>query len=187
VAVSPRDRRALVLGGIAVLAAVVLLRAVPWAARSVRVLRERATDATATLARARAVLDGVPALRDSLPPTLGAIVALGPKVLDGRSRAEAEAALTDLLAFTARRHRLRIVRLDPVPDSGDRVFGRAAVHAELEGDIAGLTRFLQAVETEDPVLTVPALSVQALDPDARHDVAERLRIEATVSGLYLRR
>jgi len=184
---TPRDRRALIVGGVAVVAALILLRAAPWTVRQVLALRARATDMAVTLARARKVIEEVPAVRDSLAPALSAIVALGPKVLDGRSRADAEAALADLVTFTAQRQRLRIVRLDPVADTGDRVFGRVAVHAELEGDVAGLTRFLQSVETGEPVLTVPALTVQALEPDARPGVPERLRIEAVVSGLYLPR
>jgi hypothetical protein len=184
-AVSPRDRRALLFGGGVMLGAVILLRAVPWAGRSVLALRTRASDATATLVRARAVLDGVPALRDSLPPTLNGIVALAPQVLDGRTRAEAEAALSDLVSLAARRHALLVVRVDPVPDSGGRVLGRATLHAEVEGDVAGLTQFLRAIETGEPVLTVPALSVQALETEGRAGGAERLRIEATVSGFYL--
>jgi hypothetical protein len=79
------------------------------------------------------------------------------------------------------------VRLDPLPDSVAGAFGRVALHAELEGDVAGLTRFLRTIEVGDPLLTVPALSIQAADPVGRPNTAEQLRIEATVAGLYLPR
>jgi len=53
-----------------------------------------------------------------------------------------------------------------------------------EGDVAGLTLFLKAVETGDPLLTVTALSVMAPDPNAR---TEALRMELDLAGYYLAR
>jgi hypothetical protein len=92
------------------------------------------------------------------------------------------------VSLAASRHALRMVRLDPLPDSAaDGVFSRVAVHVEMEGDVAGLTRFLRAVEIGDPLLTLPALSVQAADPLGRPNAPEHLKIEATVAGLYLPR
>jgi len=108
--------------------------------------------------------------------------------VDGRTAADAQASLSGLVSLAASRHALRIVRLDPLPDSaGDGVFNRVAVHVELEGDVTGLTRFLGAVERGDPLLTLPSLSVQATDPVGRPNAPEQLKIEATVAGLYLPR
>jgi hypothetical protein len=185
---TPRDRRALSWGGAALLGAVLLLRVVPWTVRTVAALRAEAADRVLTVARANEVLAGAPATRDSLAQTLGAVVALAPRLVDGRTAADAQASLSGLVSLAASRHALRVVRLDPVPDSaGDGVFNRVAVHVELEGDIAGLTRFLGAVEKGDPLLTLPALSVQAIDAAGRPNAAEQLKIEATIAGLYLPR
>jgi hypothetical protein len=185
---TPRDRRALVLGGGAILGAVFMLRAFPWAVRSVVALRAEAAERVETVARAQEVLAGVPATGDSLAQALGAVVALAPRLVDGRTIAEAQASLSGLVSLAASRHALRIARLDPLPDSAsDGAFNRVAVHVELEGDIAGLMRFLGAVEVGDPLLTLPAVSVQATDPGGRPNVAEQLKIDATIAGLYLPR
>ena len=185
---TPRDRRALIWGGAAVIGAVLVLRVVPWVVRGVAALRAEASERVETVARAQEVLAAASATRDSLARTLGAVIALSPRLVDGVTAAEAQASLSGLVSLAASRHALRVVRLDPLPDSaGDGAFNRVAVHVELEGDVWGLTRFLGAVETADPLLTFPALSVQAVDPAGRPNAAEQLKIEATVAGLYLPR
>jgi hypothetical protein len=186
--VTLRDRRALIWGGAAVLASVLGLRVLPWTARSMAALRVEAVDRVQTVARANEVLADAAATRDSLVQALGAVVALAPRLIDGRTAAEAQASLSGLVSLAAGRHALRIVRLDPLADSaGEGPFNRVAVQVELEGDVAGLTRFLRAVEKGDPLLTLPALSVQSTDPGVGPKVAEQLKIEATIAGLYLPR
>ena len=185
---TPRDRRALLWGGAAVVGAVLVLRVLPWTARAVAALRVEAVERVQTVARANDVLAGAAATRDTLAQTLGAVVALAPRLIEGRTAAEAQASLSGLVSLAASRHALRVMRLDPLPDSSaEGAFNRVAVHVELEGDVAGLTRFLGAVEKGDPLLTLPALSVQATDPVGRLNAPEQLKIEATVAGLYLPR
>lgn len=184
---TPRDRRALILGAGAVLSAVVALRVLPWAVRSVIALRAEAAERVEMLARADEVLAGAPAVRDSLARAFGEVVALAPRLVDGHTAAEAQASLAGLVSLAASGHRLRVMRLDPLPDSVAGAFGRVALHAELEGDVAGLTRFLKAIEVGDPLLTIPVLSIQAADPVGRPNAAEQLKVEATIAGLYLPR
>ncbi len=181
---TPRDRRVLVRGGAAVVAAVLMLRVLPWSVRSVTVLRARVLEQQTTLARAEAVLARESEIHDSLTHVLGRIVALAPRLVEGHSGAEAQASLSGLVSMAAVREQLKVVRLDPLPDSAAGPFSRVALHAELEGDIAGITRLLRTVETGDPLLTVSSLSIQAPQPAAR---AEALRIEVDVAGLYLAR
>ncbi len=170
------------------LGALLLLRVLPWAIRSVVALRVEAAERVQTVARASEVLASAAETRDSLAQALGAVVALAPRLVDGRTAADAQATLSGLVSLAASRHALRVVRLDPLSDSTrDGVFNRVAVHVELEGDVTGLTRFLGAVEKGDPLLTLPALSVQATDPVGRPNAPELLKIEATVAGLYLAR
>ncbi len=185
---TPRDRKALVLGLTVVVGAVLLLRVIPWGVRSVVALRARTAERVGTLARAENALAAAPALRDSLTRALGAVVALAPRLVDGRTAAEASASLSALVSMAASRHQVRVVRLDPLPDSAaGAVFRRIAVHAELEGDARGLTRFLRAIETGDPLLTVPTLAVQAPDPLGRSPGPETLRAELDVTGFFLPR
>jgi hypothetical protein len=184
---TPRDRKALLLGAAVVLGAVLLLRVIPWGVRSVLALRTRTLERVETLTRAQDVLAAAPALRDSLTRALGAVVALAPRLVDGRTAAEASASLSALVSMAASRHQVRLVRLDPLPDSAAGVFRRVAVHAELEGDVRGLTRFLRAIETGDPLLTIPTLAVLAPDPLGRVPGPEALRAEVDVTGFFLLR
>jgi len=184
---TPRDRKALVLGGAVVLGAVLVVRIIPWGVRSVSALRTRAGERVETLARVRDGLAAAPALRDSLTRTLGAVVALAPRLVDGRTAAEASSSLSALVSIAASHHQVRLVRLDPLPDSAAGVFRRVAVHAELEGDVRGLTRFLRAIETGDPLLTIPTLAVLAPDPLGRVPGPETLRAELEVAGFFLPR
>jgi len=184
---TPRDRKALLLGGAVILGGVLVLRVIPWGVRSVSALRERTAERVETLALARDALAAAPALRDSLTRALGAVVALAPRLVDGRTAAEASSSLSALVFMAASRHQVRLVRLDPLPDSAAGVFHRVAVHAELEGDVRGLTRFLRAIETGDPLLTVPTLAVQAPDPLGRAPGPEALGAEMHVVGFFLPR
>ena len=94
-----RDRRAVLRGGAVVLAALVLLRALPWAVRSVAALRVRALEQQATLARAEEVLARELAIHDSLTQVLGQIVALAPRLVDGHTSAQAQAGLASLVSL----------------------------------------------------------------------------------------
>ena len=182
-----RDRRALLLGGSVLLCAVLLLRVVPWTVRQVVSFRTRAIERTATLVRARDLAAGLPASRDSLREALAAIVGLAPQLVDGSTSAEAQASLSGLVSLAAARHALKVLRLDPITDSAAGVFHRVGLHVECEGDVAGLAALLRSLETGAPLLSVPDLSVQALDPWGDPKVAERLHIELTIAGWYLLR
>lgn len=180
-----RDRRALAWGAFAV-SSLLALRALPAGARRVSDLRQRAAASAAALARARAVLADAPAQRNALSDALARMIAFTPQLVGAGSGAEAGANLLGLVSAAASQHALRVVRLDLLPDSSLEVFGRAAVHAEVEGDVAALTRLLRAVEVGDPLLTVARLAVLAPYP-AASGRPEVLRLEARVEGWYLAR
>ena len=182
-----RDRRAIVIGAAVVLGTLLVTRLLPWSIRSIGMLRERAVERQETATRARRLLEAAPALRDSVGRAAGEIIALAPRLTEGNSPAEAQASLSSLVSLVANRQNLKLVRLDPLPDSTMGPFGRAAVQAQLEGDQRGLSGFLAAVEVGDPLLTVASLGVMAPEPVGRLNAPEVLRIEARIEGLYLRR
>jgi type II secretory pathway component PulM len=185
--VTARSRRALLLGLGTVTAAFLLFRLAPWVGRAALAWRARVGQQRETLARERQLLATAPALRDSVGRALSEVVALAPRLAAVGSPAEASASLASLLSLTASRHGLKLVRMDPLPDSVAGVFTRIAVHAELEGDVRGLVRMLHAVETGDPLLTVVALSVDAPAPGAPRNAAETLHIALTIAGYALRK
>ena len=179
-----RERRAVIWGATILGLAFLGTRILPAAVRHVRHKREEAIVQQTTLARARAVLDEQLRVRDSLGKTLGTLIALAPKFIEGRSAAEAQASLSSLVTLEAGRQGLRLVRIDPLPDSALGLFSRVALRAELEGDIRGLTRVLGQLESGDPVLSVMSLAVQTSNPAAE---SEQLRIEMSIGGYYVPR
>lgn len=182
-----RDRRALLVGGVAVAAAVLGLRVLPWAVRRVTeahaVLSERAT----LLARTRDEMASLPRLRDSAGVLSQALVALAPQVLSGSTPAEAGADLSGRMSLAASRAPAKIERLDPLPDSsGDGRLGRVRVHAALETDVRGLIALIRAIDVGDEVLKLDELRVQAPEPGTAQRGPEILKVEITVSGWYIK-
>ena len=164
-----------------------MLRVVPWGIRSVSTLRHSAIEQRTILAQARLVLRNRHAVQDSLVQTFASVVALAPKLSEGRTAPDAQAALSSLVSLAASRHSLKVLRLDPLPDSTLGVFTRVALHAELEGDLGGVTRLLRAVETANPVLSVGSLRLSATDPIAHAGTPEILHVEVYVWGYYVPR
>src|SRR5439155_12604586 len=81
--VTERDRRGLLLGGGVVLAALLLLRVLPWTVRSALAAEAGLRGRAALLARARADLADAAALRDSAVELGQALVGLAPRILSG--------------------------------------------------------------------------------------------------------
>jgi len=184
--VTPRDRRALLLGGIAIAGAVLGLRVVPWGVRRViavnATLHERAT----LLARTREEIASLPLLRDSAAVLSQALVALAPQVLSGATPAEAGADLSGRMNLVAARAPAKLERLDPLPDSSSTGrLGRVRVHAALETDVRGLIALIRAIDAADEVLTLDELRVEAREPGSVQRGPEILTVEITVSGWYI--
>src|SRR5690348_1240560 len=124
-----RDRRAMLWGVAAIAGAWIALRGVPAAVGAVRTLRARAAEQVETLARVEEVLVRGPAVRDSMDQAFKAIVSLAPDLVDGESAADAQASLSALISLSASRHTLKILKVDPLPDSAVGAFHRVALHA----------------------------------------------------------
>ena len=89
-----RDRRAVLLGGGVVLAALLLLRVLPWMVRSALAAEAGLRERAALLARARADLADAAVLRDSAVGLGQALVGLAPKILSGNTVAESATGST---------------------------------------------------------------------------------------------
>jgi len=181
-----RDRRALLIGGGVVLAAVVLLRVLPWTVRSALAAEAGLRQRAALLARARADLAEASGLRDSAVQLGQALVGLAPKILSGNSVAEAVADLSGRVNMAASNHQAKLERVDPVADSG--VAGRlhrATLRAAFECDIRGLVGILQTLAFGKAALAVRELRVTAVDAGSADKSPEVLRVELTVTGWYL--
>lgn len=180
-----RDRRALVIGGGAVLVALLLLRILPWSVRSALAAEATLRERAALLARARTDLAEMSGLRDSAAELSRALVALAPKILSGSSSAEALADLSGRVNLAASGHDAKLERVDPVTDSAAAGrLRRATLRAAFESDARGLAGTLQALEFGAATLVVRELRVTA-DVGAADRGPEVLRVELTVAGWYL--
>ena len=182
-----RERRALARGAAVVLAAALLLRVIPAGVRGATAARERAGERLGELTLSRDLVRWMPALRDSLGTALAGVVALAPRLLGGRTRAEASAALAALVSLQAGRSGLKVLRLAPAADSSGGIVQSVDAQAEFEGDAAALTAFLATVERGHPLLSVVALAITSPEAVPRPGAAEALRIEIEVRGWYLAR
>jgi len=181
-----RDRRALLVGGGVVLAALLLLRVLPWTVRSALAAEVGIRQRAGLLARARADLADASILRDSAVVISQALVALAPKILSGNSAAEAVADLSGRVNLAASRNQAKLERVDPQSDSA--VAGRlhrVALRAAFECDIRGLVGVLQALTFGKAVLTVRELRVTAVDASSADRIPEALRVDMTVAGWFL--
>lgn len=181
----PRDRRALLWGLGVIAGAWLALRGVPAAVSGARALRERTAEQVTTLARVEDIVMRAPLVRDSMAQVFQDIVGLAPDLVDGEASADAQASLSGVVALAANRNALKVVRVDPLPDSVAGPFRRVALHAELEGDISGLTGLLGTLEAHAPILTISSLSLETPDPVPHPRMSEVLHVAIDVSGLYL--
>jgi len=183
---TPRDRRALLWGGAVILTAVLGLRVLPQLVTGAATARRDLQARAALLARARAELAALPALRDSAAVLTRALVAAAPHVLDGPTPEEAGTDLMARLQHAAGRAPARVERMDPLPDSTSAGrLGRARARAVLETDVRGLVALLREVEAGDARLDIAHLAVTTTDlatPERRPEV---LRVEIEVAGWFL--
>lgn len=184
---TPRDRRALGYGAVAVAGAILAFRVLPWSARLALAWHAHVIEQREVLVRTQDLVSRSPAVRDSLGHALATMVALVPKLVDGRTPVEATASLTSLVSLAASRHALRVVRVDALPDSAVGVFARVAVHAELEGDIRGVASLVGALESGEPLLTVSQFAVDAPSSMTAPSSPEVLHTTLTIAGYALPR
>jgi len=184
---TPRDRRALLLGGVVIATAVLSLRVLPSLIRHASGAYAQLHEHAALLARTREEMASLPTLRDSAATLSQALVALAPQLLSGSTAAEAGSDLSGRMNLAAARAPARVERLDPMPDStGNGRLGRVRVRAALETDVRGLIALLRAIDAGDEVLRLEDLHVEAPDPAAVNRGPEILKVEVTVSGWYVK-
>jgi len=181
-----RDRRALTIGGGVLVAAVLVLRVLPWTVRSAVAAESGLRERASLLARARADLADAGVLRDSAAALSQGLVGLAPKILSGGSVAEAVADLSGRVNLAGSTYQAKLGRVDPLPDSA--IFGRlhrVALRAAFECDVRGLVGVLQALAFGKAALAVHELRVTAIDVGSTDKNPEVLRVELTVSAWFL--
>jgi type II secretion system (T2SS) protein M len=182
----PRDRRALVAGGLAVGITVLALRLGPWTWNALHRSRETLEARLELLARMRSDLGAAAQLQDSGVVVRQRMATLAPRLLAPRDSTQAAMALGALVTLAAERHSVRVSRTDALADSAwAGPARRVSVRASLESDTTGLLGLLQALSQRVELLVVGDVTVVATDPSAAPSRPEVLHTELTVQGWYL--
>ncbi len=185
---TPRDRRALLVGGAVAAVAWLGLRGVPAAVREIQARRSELAAKRALLARIRAEIREGATLTDSVPALERQVVALAPKILTGQREAEALTDLTGRVSTAASAHKVKLVRTVPVPDSARAGhLRRVAVRASLEGDTEGTLGTVGQLARGSAVLSISDVVIAAGDPGPPPTAPEVLQSELVLRGWYVER
>ncbi len=181
---SPRDRRAVALGVMA-LGPVLLFRGVvqPYV-RARAALADRLAAQRGLLERELSVFAGAQRLPERRARVAGLLAADAPRMLPGGDPLAASAELVGYVGEAARRSHVLVSELQsrgsgaaPAAD------GLARLQVEVRGqtDFEGVLRFLQALEHGPRLIRVEAVSIEGgvVASDARR---ETLTLQAAVSG-----
>ncbi|MEO8201001.1 MAG: type II secretion system protein GspM [Gemmatimonadota bacterium] len=183
---TPGRRKMSLLVGLVIVAIWLAARVIPAAAGRFMDARWAIGERARLLAQSRRDIANEKILFDSAATIKQSMIDLAPKLLSGETAAQASDALTSLLGVIAERSNTKLTGSNPVDDStmagGLR---RVAVHATLDGDIAGVTGLLQGLAQEATVLTTDDLQLLAADAAGTVTPTEVLRVELTVRGWYL--
>ncbi len=188
IAMSPRERRLVIVGSTAIALIVVLGRGIPAWRAWVRDARAGAAEQMRAAATADALLAGTRGRQDTLAVRQARYLALAPSLVPGTTTGQASAALASFVSSSAAAAGVKLgaVQIRPAADTGHgHAFARVSVHADLVGDVRGLAALLLALERGPLGLRVRELTVNQAAPSAPTDRAEALHADLVVDGLVL--
>jgi hypothetical protein len=183
-----RDRRALLLGAVVLLPALLWIWAVRPYLDALGTARDQLGVQRETLARERALLAAEPRLAAAYRAADSAYTEAAPALFASPDDLLAGAELATYVARAARTSHVWLREADPRPATASAA-GVRTLQLELraESDLEGITTFLQALERGPRRLRVERVSIQAAagEDDEEGDGARPLTLVATVSGYAL--
>lgn len=184
-ALSPRDRRALVIGIASIAGLVIVGRIVPaWRAWEHAIVAQ-ASEAARAAARGQVLARSARAIHDSLAARRARLTALAPTWLTGDSPAAAGAGLAALATRAATDASMTLGAVDIRTDSvGQNEFVPVHVHLSVSGDVQGLATLLAALDRGPVTMRVVSLVVQGGDPASPSQRAEMLHADLAVDALW---
>lgn len=180
---TPRDKRALIIGALVLLPALLFV----WVVKPYLAVLEESRDflsvERATLARERATVEaaqrnpGMQLLADSL------MRAMTPRLFAGRDDVMATAELVSYLGTVAQEHNVWLQNATTRPaELGDAGVRTLHVALRAESDIEGLLRFLRALETGRKLVHIDRLDVSVAPGSLSPNGVEPIAITASVTG-----
>ncbi|HEU4628955.1 MAG TPA: type II secretion system protein GspM [Gemmatimonadaceae bacterium] len=187
---SDRDRRALRLGALVLLPALLWVWAVRPYLDALGAARDRLAIEREALARERALLDGEPALAAAYRAADSAYTEAEATLFSSPDDLLASAELATYVARAARDSHVWLREADTRPATHSPAGVRTLqMEVRAESDLEGLGRFLQALERGPRLVRVASVSIQDAagegDEAAEGDGARPLTLVATVQGFAL--
>ena len=186
-ALSPRDRKTLLGGLLAVAAIAAGGRAVPRWREWDEQARTSATELTAEVAALETRLKQLPELRDSARARAVQATAARERLIEAATVGAAGATLTSLVTDMADELGVKVSAVQIRPDTLFRGgYARVAVSLTAAGDVAHLADLLTALESSESLIAVRELTVTPADvllPDGR---PETIRFQLLVEALAVK-
>ncbi len=182
---TPRDRRALALGGLVLAAAMAVRLVTGVAAASGQMGRDREMRA-GLVAEARHQVEGFSRLEDSAVAVRRAFVSLAPQLLEASTVADALTELSRRLTVAARQVGAGLEALTPEADSSRQgQVRRISMRIAFTAGTHGAVKLLAALAAGPVVLTPEWVQIVAVDPFASPTTAEQVRVELITSAWFL--
>lgn len=180
---SPKDRRAIILGAVIVLPALFFI----WGVRPYRAAmaetRDELETARLALSREKAAVSATAAAPGSQRLADSALAIITPRLFEGRDDAIASAQMAAYLGSVARRSRVLMqdANTRPSTSSADGI-RTLRVEVRAESDVQGVATFLQNLEAGQKLVRVDRLEISRVPGLEDKNGFETLSIAATISG-----
>lgn len=181
---SARDRRTLTVGGVLMLAILIVGRAGPAAFRFMR--DQAATDNRILLEHARALeeLKSLPELRDSMHARRLRLGQAFPTLLHGNGDAALVAALVAEVNEDANDNAVFVSSIEAHTDTTPHIpFTPVDARIEIIGDVHGVAGLLSTIESSDTRMRITELSLTQSDPGAAPTEVELLHAALSIQAL----
>ena len=180
---SPKDRRAIVLGLIVVLPALLFI----WGVRPYRAALTETRDeldiARLALSREKAAVMTTRANPAAQKSADSALMMVGTRLFEGRDDAIASAQLAAYLGTVARQSRVLMEDANTRPSTtSPEGIRNLRVEVRAESDIQGVTTFIHNLETGNKLVRVDRLEISRVPGLEDKNGFETLSIAATVTG-----
>ena len=180
---SPKDRRAIILGALIVLPALIFLYGVRPYRSAMAETRDELETARLALSREKAAVAAKPTTPGGQQLADSALILVAPRLFEGRDDAIASAQLAAYLGTVARRSRVLMEDANTRPSATSPEGIRTLrVEVRAESDIQGITTFLHNLEAGQKLVRVDRLEISRVPGLEDKNGFETLSIAATIVG-----
>jgi hypothetical protein len=180
---SPKDRRAIILGAVIVLPALIFIWGVRPYRNALTNTRDELETARLALSREKAAVAAGPETPGGQQSADSALRMVGRRLFEGRDDAFASAQLAAYLGAIARRSRVLMEDASTRPSTTSPEGIRTLrVEVRAESDVQGVATFLHNLESGSKLVRVDRLEVSRVPGLEERNGFETLSIAATIAG-----